>query len=175
MTPLRIAALAVALVALIALVVVGLAEDDTEKAGDTAVNVYQAIGEDDADAFCEQLSSSVHEEFTKLKIGGYVELGKKPTCESNFELFRLFYGEPDKAKDASPVNISINGNRATAALVFLPDEDETEGTPTSERVKLSLIKEDGDWKLASLNIPSPPPVTTSSDTDTDADTEGQAR
>lgn len=153
------ASIPIAFIALFAAGAAGCGEDDGEQAGDAAVGVYRALGDNDAEAFCDQLSESVHERFTKLKIGSYVDLDKKPTCESNFELFRLFYGETKQMKDATPVDVSIKGSNATVALVLMPEDDEVDGTPKSEEVRLSLVDEDGEWKLASLNIPSPPPVT----------------
>jgi hypothetical protein len=54
--------------------------------------------------------------------------------------------------------VTIDGDRATVAVVF--DEDQRlDGAPEApKRVRIPLVKEGGDWKLRRFTVPTPPPA-----------------
>lgn len=146
--------------AAVVLVVVGVlaftgGEDDSEKAGKAATAIYHAFADADPEQFCAQLSEPVREEVAELRTGGYIPLDQKHTCEAKFMRFRGAM-DPERAKKAEVADVAIDGDRATVAVVFDEDQRLEGALEAPERVRLAMVKEGGDWKLATFTIPEPP-------------------
>jgi len=108
-------------------------EDDVRK----AVNgVYDALASKDAKKVCGSLSEQGREQIARTTGRS----GKRMSCESVFGLGFAFAGETFKdAREAEVTDVEIDGDEATATVKF-----------KGKTGDVSLVKENGDWKLDDL-------------------------
>jgi hypothetical protein len=111
----------------------GSDEDDVKK----AVNgVYDALASKNPEKVCDSLSKEGKEQIVRTTGRS----GKRMSCTSVFELGFTFAGDAFKdARDAEVTDVQVDGDEATATVKF-----------KGKTGDVSLVKEDGDWKLDDL-------------------------
>jgi hypothetical protein len=108
-----------------------------ENAVKDAVNgLNGALADEDEEKVCDSLSKQGKEQVTES--GG--RAGKRVTCESILRLGFAFTDTFKGARDAKVTDVQVDGNEATATVEFKRKTGD-----------VSLVKEDGEWKLDDLD------------------------
>jgi hypothetical protein len=124
----------------LALAACGGGSDGEEEAVRGAVDrLYSALAEKDAGGVCEALARKQREVVAR---GG----GTKPraSCEQVMGVALNFVGRGKGLEDADQAQVSdveVDGDRAVATVEF-----------KGRSARLELRKEDGDWKVSTLNL-----------------------
>jgi hypothetical protein len=112
----------------------GSDEDDVK---DAVNGVYGALADEDEEQVCDSLSKQGKEQVTES--GG--RAGKRVTCESILRLGFVVTGDTFKdARDAKVTDVQVDGDQATATVEYKRKTGD-----------VSLVKEDGEWKLDDLD------------------------
>jgi hypothetical protein len=109
--------------------------DDVEK---TVKGVYNALADKDAKKVCGYIS----EKGRKQIADSASRSGKKQDCEQVFTIGLAFAGDQLKAaKDVKVTDVKLDGDQAKAVISL-----------EERKSDISLVKEDGAWKLSGLDL-----------------------
>jgi hypothetical protein len=124
--------------------------EEEQEAGQSATRFYEVLGADkggknrttiDSASFCDLMSAEAREQTVKYaEVSSGID--QEWDCESAVELLVLRSkrtGGFKGARNAEVIGVNVQGDRATATVRF------GKGPATS----ISLVREDGEWKLGS--------------------------
>lgn len=111
---------------------------EANRARATVEDLYEAMGDRDAEGVCDQLNEAAQRQVARGGLGS-----EGQSCVEGFEGFFEAAEEAgglDTPDDAEVLDVKVGGDRATATVRFGP----------GQRGKIPLVKVDGEWKLEAV-------------------------